>query len=146
MNVPFMTHGHGIATIYPLGRRKRMYLFWVFFEIIFDIIVSLTISIVEAFFRNIIVFDCVLGAGFGGLVLYGLEVHSALCLVAAILIFLILLGLQTWKIGVWIVGGAMCIFWSLVFSNLAMDLSENDLIWGTVIFNLSFIGMVMLHI
>lgn len=110
------------------------------------IVLSIVLTVIGVFVSNIIFFDSILLAVLSGLLCYELwTIHPAFCLLIGIAVFLLLFWLQCTSIGFWIIGGMMTLLWSAVFGVLAYFISENDPIWGWVVFGLAAVIMSSLH-
>ena len=115
--------------------------------LIFGVIVGLILTIIGIFVGNIIFFDSIILAVISGIISNQIwKVHPALCLVIALILFVFLYWLQKTKVGFWIIGILLSVFWALVFGFLAYAFSSSDLIWGYVVMGLGLILMIALHL
>lgn len=111
------------------------------------IVIGLICSVVGLFFGHIILFDSIaLGIVAGVCCNQLLSIHPALCLVIGIGVFLLLFWLQNTSIGFWLVCGLLTLLYATVIGLLAYFLSNNDPIWGWVVFGLAFLIIGGLHL
>lgn len=111
------------------------------------LIIGLLCLVVGLFLGHIIIFDSVaLGIVAGVCCNVFINVHPAICLVIGIAVFLLLLWLQNTNVGFWIIGGILTLFYAVVFGFFGYIFSENDPVWGCVIFGLGFILIGVLHL
>jgi FtsH-binding integral membrane protein len=54
--------------------------------------------------------------------------------------------LQNTKVGFWMIGGLLSVFWGFVFSLFAYDISGKDEIWTYVVWGLGTALMIGLHL
>ena len=71
-------------------------------------------------------------------------IHPAICIVIGLAVFLVILKLQATEIGFWVVGGLFTLVYSFAFASIAY--SQGDIIWGVVVFALSFLIVGGLHL
>ena len=111
------------------------------------LIIGLIFTIVGAFIGHIILFDSILFSAIGGIVCNQVwKIHPALCVVIAIALFAFLFWLQNTKIGFWIIGTLLSLFWATVFGFIAYVITEKDMTWVYIIGAIGFIIMIGLHI
>lgn len=107
---------------------------------------SAFVFVLNAIFRNIIIFESIFVAFISGVYCWDLwSIHPAFCLLIGIGVFLLLLYLQYTKVGFWLISGAMSLAWAGGFGYLIYSKTNNDLIWGIVVFGLTAIFMIGLH-
>lgn len=110
------------------------------------VVLGIVLTVISTFIGNIIFFDSILLAVLSGVLCHTLwTVHPAFCLLIGAAVFLLLFWLQYTSVGFWIIGGMMSLLWSAVFGVLAYFMSENDAIWGWVVFGLAAVIMTILH-
>lgn len=111
------------------------------------IVIGLVCSVVGMFFGHIILFDSIaLGIVAGACCNQFTPIHPALCLIIGIAVFLLLFFLQNTSVGFWIIGGLLTLLYAAVFGLLAYFLSNNDPVWGWVVFGLGFVIIGGLHL
>ena len=116
-------------------------------ELIIGGILIIICTIIGLFIGNIILFDSLALAIASGFAAHGLlHIHPALSIVIGIVVLVALYGLQMTKVGFWIIGGLLSLFWGLVFSSMAWEFSGKDMIWTYVVFGLGTLLMIGLHI
>jgi len=112
-----------------------------------SIIIGLIFTIIGLFVGHIILFDSIFLAAIMGVVCNQLwNIHPALSVVIAIVLFGILFWLQNTKAGFWIISVLLSAFWAFIFGFFAYVFSSHDLIWGYVVTGLGFIIMMVLHL
>ncbi len=110
------------------------------------LIIGLLCLAVGLFLGHIIIFDSIaLGIAAGVCCNAFTNFHPAICLAIGIAIFLLLLWLQNTNVGFWIIGVVLTLFYACAFGFFGYIFSENDPVWGCVIFGLGFILIGMLH-
>lgn len=111
------------------------------------IVIGLICSVIGLFFGHIILFDSIaLGIVAGVCCNSFTPIHSALCLVIGIAVFLLLLWLQRTSVGFWVIGGLLTLIYAAVAGLLACLLTEKDLVWGLVTFGIVFLVIGGLHL
>lgn len=117
------------------------------FELVIGAGLAIIVSIIGLFFGNIILFDSLALAIGSGFAAHGLlHIHPALSIVIGLAVLVVLYFLQNTKVGFWIIGGLLSLFWGLVFSSMAWEFSGKDMIWTYVVFGLGTLLMIGLHI
>ena len=117
------------------------------FTILICLFIGLIITIIGLFFGNIIVFDSIaLGILSGVLASELWSLHPAFCLLIGIAMFIGVMFLQKTKIGFWIVAVVLSLLWALIFSSLAYEISQKDMVWTYVVFGLGLLLMMGLHL
>ena len=115
--------------------------------LILGIIIGLIFTIIGLFFGHIIVFDSIaLGIVAGVCGYHFLSILPALCIIIAIATFLLLFWLQNTRFGFWLIGGLLSLIYAFVFSAIAYSSTHKDSVWGWVVFGLSFLIMIGLHL
>ena len=110
------------------------------------IFISIILTIIGLFLNQIILFDSIIIAIIGGVVCNQMwNIHPAICLVIAIVVFGLLFMLQNTTVGFWIIGVLMSAFWALMFGVIANSITK-DVIWDFVVMGLGFIFMLILHL
>ena len=116
-------------------------------ELIIGAVLLIVFTVIGLFFGHIILFDSIAIGLVAGLVSHGLlEVHPAIALVIGIAVFLVLFFLQNTKVGFWIIGGLMSLAWGLIFASMAYEFTGKDMIWTYVVFGLSALILIGLHL
>lgn len=117
------------------------------FELILGIVIGLIITVIGMFFGNIILFDSIALAVLAGFLSHGLlGIHLAFSILIGIALLVGLFFLQNTKVGFWIIGGLLSLFWGLIFSSMAYEFSGKDMIWTYVVFGLGTLLMIGLHL
>jgi len=117
------------------------------FELVLGAGLFIIVSIIGLFFGNIIIFDSLALAIASGFVAHGLlHIHTALSIVIGLVVLVALYFLQNTKVGFWIIGGLLSLFWAFIFSFMAYDISGKDMVWTYVVFGLGILLMIGLHI
>ena len=117
------------------------------FELVLGAGLFIIVSIIGLFFGNIIIFDSLALAIASGFVAHGLlHIHPALSIVIGLAVLVALYFLQNTKVGFWIIGGLLSLFWGLVFSFMAYGISGKDMVWTYVVLGLGTLLMIGLHI
>jgi len=112
-----------------------------------SIFIGLILTAIGIFFGHIILFDSIVLAAITGVVCNQIwSVHPALSLLIAIVLFAFLFWLQNTKVGFWIIGVLLSVFWAFVFGFLAYIFSSEDMVWFYVVMGLGFIVMMGLHL
>jgi len=112
-----------------------------------SIFIGLIITIIGIFVGHIILFDSIVLAAISGVVCNQIwNIHPALSLLIAIVLFGLLFWLQNTKAGFWIIGVLLSAFWAFVFGFFAYIFSGEDMIWLYVVMGLGFIVMMGLHL
>ena len=112
-----------------------------------SLIIGLVFTIIGVFIGNIILFDSIFFSVISGIVcnqLWG--IHPAFCVLIVIALFGFLFWLQNTKVGFWIIGTLLSLFWASVFGFIAYAVTEKDMIWVYVIMSIGFIIMMGLHV
>lgn len=111
------------------------------------LVIGLILTVVSVFFGQIILFDSIMIAAVTGMVSNRVVgFHPAISLVIGIVLFLFLLWFQNTKVGFWVIGSLLSLFWAFVFGFIAYIFAGEDMIWFYVIMALGFIMMIMLHL
>lgn len=114
--------------------------------IILYIVYGIILFVVHKFTDDIVKFDSFLFSLISGILCYKLlHIHPALSLIIGIVLFFLLMLIQSTKIGFLIMGGIFSLLWSLVFGIIAYMFSSSDMIWFYVIWGLGFAYMIYLH-
>jgi len=122
-------------------------LFAIGLELFLGLVLGGIITIIGLFFGHIILFDSIALALLSGFLSHGLlNIHTAISLIIGIVVFFLLFFLQHTKVGFWIIGGLLSLFWGFVFSIFAYDISGKDMIWTYVVLGLGTLLMLCLHI
>lgn len=117
------------------------------FATVIGLIIGAILSIIGLFFGNIIVFDSLALAIASGFLANGLlNIHPALSVLIGLAVLAAMYLLQRTKVGFWIIGGLLSVFWGLVFSLMAWEFSGKDMVWTYVVLGLGIILMMGLHI
>lgn len=117
------------------------------FATVIGLIIGAILSIIGLFFGNIIVFDSLALAIASGFLANGLlNIHPALSVLIGLVVLAAMYLLQRTKVGFWIIGGLLSVFWGLVFSLMAWEFSGKDMVWTYVVLGLGIILMMGLHI
>lgn len=110
-------------------------------------VLAIVLTIIGLFFGHIILFDSIALALVAGLVSNGVfKIHPALSLLIGIAVFFGLFFLQKTRVGFWIIGGLLSLFWAMVFGGIAYEATGYDKIWGYVVFGLALVIMIALHL
>ena len=113
----------------------------------FSIVSKIILFIFKAFFSNIIKFDSVVISLFVAFIANTVfAIHPVFSIALGIICFCILQWVQFTKFGFWIVGGLMTFAWASLFQSIALDLTEQDPIWGWGVFIASFALIGMMHL
>lgn len=109
--------------------------------------IGFIVMAVGLFVGHIIIFDSIaLGIIAGVCCRQFFNLHPALCLLAGIAVFAVLLFLQNTRFGFWVIGILLSAVWAVLFGLLAFILSNGDPLWLGVIAGLSFVVVLLLHI
>jgi len=112
-----------------------------------SIFIGLIFTVIGIFVGHIILFDSIVLAAITGVVCNQIwNVHPAICIVIAIVLFGLLFWLQNTKAGFWIIGVLLSAFWAFVFGFFAYTFSSEDMVWFYVVMGLGFIVMMGLHL
>lgn len=115
--------------------------------ILIGVILSFFLTIMSLFVGNILLFDSITLAVLSGVISHTFwSIHPGICLLIGVAIFLLLFWLQTTKIGFWFISILLSFVWSALFGLIAYFSFDDDIIWGCVIFGLSLIVTIILHI
>ena len=117
------------------------------FATVIGLIIGAILSIIGLFFGNIIVFDSLALAIASGFLANGLlNIHPALSVLIGLVVLAAMYLLQRTKVGFWIIGGLLSVFWGLVFSLMAWEFSGKDMVWTYAVLGLGIVLMMGLHI
>ena len=117
------------------------------FATVIGLIIGAILSIIGLFFGNIIVFDSLALAIASGFLANGLlNIHPALSVLIGLAVLAAMYLLQRTKVGFWIIGGLLSVFWGLVFSLMAWEFSGKDMVWTYAVLGLGIVLMMGLHI
>lgn len=122
-------------------------LFLVGVELFIGLVLGGIATIIGLFFGHIILFDSLALAILSGFLSHGLlHIHPAISILIGIAVFLLLFWLQHTKVGFWIIGGLLSLFWGFIFCTMAYEFSGKDMVWTYVVFGLGTVIMLGLHI
>ena len=111
------------------------------------IVIGIIALITALFIGHIVFFDCVAIAIITGVICNTIcFIHPALCLLIGIAVFAVLFFLQKTRFGFWPIAVLMSIVWAMIFGTIAYIVSGDDMVWFYVVFGLSFVAMIFLHI
>jgi len=117
------------------------------FELFIGLVLGGIVTILGLFFGHIILFDSIALAILSGVLSHALlQIHPAIAIVIGIAVFILLFFLQNTKVGFWIIGGILSLFWGFVFSIFAYDISGKDMVWTYVVLGMGTLLMLGLHI
>lgn len=117
------------------------------FATVIGLIIGAILSIIGLFFGNIIVFDSLALAIASGFLANGLlNIHPALSVLIGLAVLAAMYLLQRTKVGFWVIGGLLSVFWGLVFSLMAWEFSGKDMVWTYAVLGLGIVLMMGLHI
>lgn len=112
-----------------------------------SVFIGLVFTLIGLFFGHIILFDSIFLAVITGIVCNRIGgIHSAISVVIGVTLLAILFWIQNTKVGFWIIGMLLSLFWAFVFGFLAYVFSSQDMVWFYVVFGLGFIIMAGLHL
>jgi hypothetical protein len=115
--------------------------------LIICLVIGLIVTVIALFFGHIILFDSIAFAILTVVLTHGLwNIHLAISIVIGIAVGIGLFFLQKTTVGFWILCIALSLLWGFIFSTLAYEISDKDMIWTYVIFGLGTLMMVGLHI
>ena len=115
--------------------------------IVVALAIGFAVTVVGLFVGHIILFDSIALGIIGGVCCRQfLSLHPALCLLAGVVVFALLLFLQRTRFGFWIIGVLLSLVWAALFGLLAFIISNADPVWLCVVFGIAFVVMLLLHI
>jgi hypothetical protein len=114
---------------------------------IISIVVGFIFTILGLFLGHIILFDSIVLSVISGILCHQLVgIHSAISLAIGAVLFVLLLWLQRTKVGFWIIGVLLSVWWALVFGMVAYIFTSSDVIWFYVVMGLGFVVVMRLHL